>query len=98
MYQQKIATTAVDRFIEQAPVAQNAFIALDRSAHEEGALGVKTKELIALAVAHATQCIYCIELHNDNARANGATDSEIAETILVAATVRAGGTVAHGPL
>lgn len=96
MYQQKIAATAVDRFIEQAPVARNAFITSDRSAHEEGALSVKTKELIALAVAHTTQCIYCIELHNKNARANGATDSEIAQTVLIAAAVMADGAAAHG--
>ena len=73
-----------------------AFIAFDQAALAAGALNVKTKELIALAVAHTTQCIYCIDLHNKNARSNGATSPEIAEAILVAAALRAGGAVAHG--
>ena len=95
MYQQN-ALSKLGKITEQAPAAMKAFIALDKAALAAGALDVKTKELIALAVAHTTQCIYCIELHNKNARANGATDPEIAETILVAAALRAGGAVAHG--
>lgn len=74
----------------------DAFIAFDQAALAAGALDAKTRELIALAVAHTTQCIYCIELHNKNARSKGATDPEIAEAILVAAALRAGGAVAHG--
>lgn len=95
MYQ-KNALSKLGKITEQAPAAMQAFLAFDRAALAAGALDVKTKELIALAVAHTTQCIYCIELHNTNARKNGATDAEIAEAILVSAALRAGGAVVHG--
>ena len=61
-----------------------------------GALPVKTKELIALGVAVTTQCGYCIELHTKKANEAGATQAEIAEAVLVAAAIRAGGAVTHG--
>jgi AhpD family alkylhydroperoxidase len=51
---------------------------------------------MALAVAFTTQCPYCIEIHARKARAAQATDQEIAETVLVAAALRAGGAVTHG--
>lgn len=78
-----------------APDAWNAFVEFDRKALAEGALSVKTKELIAVGVAHTTQCIYCIDLHVKKARKAGATDEELAETVLVAAALRAGGAIAH---
>lgn len=78
---------------ELAPDAWNAFKALDVAALAEGAVSVKNKELIAVAVAHTTQCPYCIEIHVKNARKEGATDEEIAETIFVAAALRAGAAV-----
>jgi AhpD family alkylhydroperoxidase len=43
-----------------------------------------------------TQCPYCIEIHNKKARAAGCTEQEIAETVLVAAALRAGAAVTHG--
>jgi AhpD family alkylhydroperoxidase len=52
--------------------------------------------LIALGVAFTTQCPYCIEIHAKNARALGVSDREIAETVLVAAALRAGGAITHG--
>ena len=89
------ALSKLGKIAEAAPAAMEAFMEFDRLALAAGSLDVKTKELIALAVAHTTQCIYCIDLHHRNARTNGATDPEIAETILVAAALRAGGAVAH---
>jgi len=62
----------------------------------EGAIPRKYKELMAIAVALTTQCPYCIELHTDKARETGASDSEIAESVLVAAALRAGGAITHG--
>jgi AhpD family alkylhydroperoxidase len=62
---------------------------------KESALSRKVKELIALAVAHTTQCPYCIESHVKAAKKAGATDPEIAEAIFVAAALRAGGAFAH---
>jgi len=62
---------------------------------KESALSRKVKELIAIGVAHTTQCPYCIEGHVKAAKKAGATDPEIAEAIFVAATLRAGGAFAH---
>lgn len=51
---------------------------------------------MALAVAFTTQCPYCIELHSNNARELGNSDREIAETVLIAAALRAGAAITHG--
>jgi AhpD family alkylhydroperoxidase len=53
------------------------------------------KELIALAVAHVTQCPHCIKAHARRARANGASEQELMEAIWVAAEMRAGAAYAH---
>lgn len=79
-----------------APAAMQAFSDFDKAAMADGAVPVKYKELMALAVAFTTQCPYCIEIHARKARAAQATDQEIAETVLVAAALRAGGAVTHG--
>jgi len=79
-----------------APEAMKAFVAFDKAALAEGAIPVKHKELMALAVAFTTQCPYCIELHSNKARETGASDREIAESVLVAAALRAGGAITHG--
>ena len=79
-----------------APAAMEAFRAFDKAAMGEGAIPVKYKELMALAVAFTTQCPYCIEIHQGKARQAGSTDPEIAEAVLVAAALRAGGAITHG--
>jgi AhpD family alkylhydroperoxidase len=78
-----------------APEVVNAFWAFDKAAVADGAIPVKYKELIAIAVALTTQCPYCIDIHTANARRAGATDTEIAETAMVAAALRAGAAVTH---
>ena len=60
------------------------------------AVPLKYKELMAVAVAVTTQCPYCIEIHQKRAKKAGATEAELAETVLVAAALRAGGAVTHG--
>jgi len=47
--------------------------------------------LIALAVAHTTQCVYCIEVHTKNAKKAGASKEEVVEAVFLAAALRAGG-------
>jgi len=79
-----------------APEAMQAFVAFDKAALAEGAIPGKYKELIALGVAFTTQCPYCIDIHASKARGWGASDREIAECVLVAAALRAGGAVTHG--
>ena len=71
---------------------------LAQSVFAEGALPVKTKQLIAVAVAHVTQCPYCIRGHTSAALQHGATAEEIMEAIWVAAEMRAGGAYAHSAL
>jgi AhpD family alkylhydroperoxidase len=79
-----------------APEAMKAFVAFDKAALAGGAIPVKYKELMALAVAFTTQCPYCIEIHSNKAGGIGASDPEIAETVLIAAALRAGGAITHG--
>jgi AhpD family alkylhydroperoxidase len=84
------------KLAELAPDAMKAFQAFDAAALAAGAIPVKYKELIAVAVALTTQCPYCIEIHTRRARQAGATDAELAETTFVSAALRAGGAVVHG--
>lgn len=81
-----------------APKQTEAFKAFSRSVFAEGALAAKTKQLIAVAVAHVTQCPYCIRGHTEAAIGQGATDKEIMEAVWVAAEMRAGGAYAHSAL
>ena len=78
-----------------APDVMKAFWAFDKAALAGGAIPVKYKELIAVAVAHSTQCPYCIDIHAANARRAGATEAELVEAAMVAAALRAGGAVTH---
>ena len=81
-----------------APKPAEAFKAFSQSVFAEGALPAKTKQLIAVAVAHVTQCPYCIRGHTSTALQQGATAEEIMEAIWVAAEMRAGGAYAHSTL
>ena len=84
------------RLGELTPEAFRAFAAFDEAAFAGGAISLKYKELIAVAVALTTQCPYCIEIHSGKARGAGATEQELAEVTLVAAALRAGGAITHG--
>jgi AhpD family alkylhydroperoxidase len=88
--------TKLKKFGDLAPAAWQGFVAFDKAAMADGALPVKTKELIALGVAMTTQCPYCIEIHTKRAKTAGCSEAEIAETVLVAAALRAGAAVTHG--
>jgi AhpD family alkylhydroperoxidase len=79
-----------------APEGMKSFWAFDKAAMAEGAIPVKYKELMALAVAFTTQCPYCIDIHAKKARAAQATEQEIAEVVLIAAALRAGAAITHG--
>lgn len=78
-----------------APETHDAFHAFSRQVFAAGALDEKTKQLIAVAVAHTTQCPYCIRGHTKAALRTGAAEEEIMEAIWVAAEMRAGGAYAH---
>ncbi|HWV34802.1 MAG TPA: carboxymuconolactone decarboxylase family protein [Thermomicrobiales bacterium] len=81
-----------------APDQHEAFRAFSKAVFAEGALDEKTKQLIAVAVAHTTQCPYCIKGHTRGAQAKGASPEEIMEAIWVASEMRAGAAYAHSTL
>ncbi len=81
-----------------APETQAAFDAFGRAVFAEGALSAKMKQIVAVAVAHVTQCPYCIKGHTKAALRSGATREELMEAIWVAAEMRAGGAYAHSAL
>lgn len=78
-----------------SPAADDAFKAFSKAVFAEGALDTRTKQLIAVAVAHVTQCPWCIEGHVKGARREGASAEQIMEAIWVAAEMRAGAAFAH---
>jgi AhpD family alkylhydroperoxidase len=86
------------RRAELAPEPLAAFRAFSKAVFAPGALDAKSKQLIAVAVAHVTQCPYCIKGHTEAASRAGASDAEIMEAIWVAAEMRAGGAYAHSNL
>ena len=88
--------TKLKKLGELAPEAFQGFVAFDEAAFKGGAIPLKYKELMAVAVALTTQCPYCIEIHTRKAREAGATEAEIAETVMVSAALRAGAAVVHG--
>jgi AhpD family alkylhydroperoxidase len=93
------ATAAMsDRRRALAPDIHAAFDEFSRRTFADGALPVVTKQLIAVAVAHVTQCPYCIRGHTRLAHRAGATDAQVMEAIWVAAEMRAGGAFAHAAL
>lgn len=81
-----------------APETHDAFTTFSRQVFADGALPEVTKQLIAVAVAHTTQCPYCIRGHTRLAHQKGATDEQIMEAIWVAAEMRAGGAYAHAAI
>ncbi|MBX3194808.1 MAG: carboxymuconolactone decarboxylase family protein [Microbacteriaceae bacterium] len=82
------------------PDVLDAWRAFDATvfATEGREIPVKYRQLMALAVALTTQCVYCIESHSQAAVKAGASQTELAETAWVATAIRAGGGFAHGRL
>jgi AhpD family alkylhydroperoxidase len=74
---------------------ETAFKAFGQKVFADGALSAKVKQIIAVAVAHVTQCPYCIQGHTKAALRHGASEQELMEAIWVAAEMRAGGAYAH---
>jgi len=63
---------------------------------KEGALTAREKSLIALAVAHAVQCPYCIDAYSTDALRKGSNVDEMMEAVHVAAAIRGGASLVHG--
>ena len=84
---------------EVAPEEFKAWAALDGIVRRDGgAIPVKYRELIAIAVALATQCPYCLDAHTRGAKRAGATKAEVAEAAMLAAALLAGSAGTHSAL
>ena len=68
----------------------SAFGGLQQATFQDGALDVKTKELIALGIAIAQSCDGCMAWHNAALNRLGASVEEIAETCGVAVEMGGG--------
>jgi len=98
-YQSPKDRAYLDGLIKAAPKEAAAFFNLKHAAErKDGVIPIKYRELMSVAVALTTQCAYCMESHIKNAVQAGATREEIAETVFIAAALRAGGAAGNGLL
>ncbi len=67
-----------------------------QSVFEEGALSKREKALIALAVAHAVQCPYCIEAYSKASLQEGSDLEQMTEAVHIATAIRGGASLIHG--
>lgn len=81
----------------QIPGAFDGYRAISKAVMADGALDVKTKELIALAIAVAKQCDGCIASHARGAAVRGATAEEVGEALGVAIMMNGGPGTVHAP-
>ena len=79
----------------QKPLADK-FFAWYGEVFAEGTLTAKEKSLIALAVAHAVQCPYCIDAYSSDAYEKGYNEAQIMEAVHVAAAIKGGAALVHG--
>jgi len=86
----------IPELVKLAPKASSSFLAFEQEVYSSsGGIPLKTKELIAVAVAHVTGCPYCIDTHVQRYRDLGGTREEVLEAVLVAASTRAGAVLSH---
>ena len=81
---------------EEAPELWQKFLEWYNAVFKEGALTEREKALIALAVAHAVQCPYCIDAYSHDALEKGSDVAQMTEAIHVAAAIRGGAALVHG--
>lgn len=89
----------LDRFAEMGanrPELWEKFMAYYGAVFEDGALTEREKGLIALAVAHAVQCPYCIDAYTQACLEKGADLDQMTEAVHVANAIRGGASLAHG--
>lgn len=73
----------------------NKFFEWYGSVFEEGALTKREKNLIALAVAHAINCPYCMDAYTNSCLSSGADEEQMMEAVHVAAAIKGGATLAN---
>jgi alkylhydroperoxidase/carboxymuconolactone decarboxylase family protein len=81
---------------DHAPQLWEKFMGYYGAVFEDGALSAREKALIALAVAHAVQCPYCIDSYTNSALEKGADLEQLTEAIHVSCAIRGGAALAHG--
>ncbi|NJP12575.1 MAG: 4-carboxymuconolactone decarboxylase [Leptolyngbyaceae cyanobacterium RU_5_1] len=81
---------------EGNPELAEKFFAYYGAVFAEGALSVREKSLIALAVAHTVQCPYCIDAYSKECLQQGADLDQMTEAIHVATAIRGGASLIHG--
>ncbi len=81
---------------KDAPELAKKFFDYYGAVFAEGALSEREKSLIALAVAHAVQCPYCIDAYSQDALAKGCDSEQMTEAVHVACAIRGGATLVHG--
>ncbi len=72
------------------------FFAYYGEVFKDGALTAKEKSLIALAVAHAVQCPYCIDAYSSDAYEKGFSEAQMMEAVHVASAIKGGAVLVHG--
>ena len=80
---------------KNAPELWNKFLAWYGAVFADGALSEREKSLIALAVAHAVQCAYCIDAYSHACLEKGADLDQMTEAVHVAAAIRGGSSLVH---
>ncbi len=81
---------------EHAPELGEKFFAWYGAVFEDGALTAREKSLIALGVAHAVQCAYCIDAYTQDALSKGCDRDQLTEAVHVAAAIKGGSALVHG--
>ena len=81
---------------KDAPALAQKFFDYYQAVFAEGALTEREKALIALAVAHAVQCPYCIDAYTQACLEKGSDLNEMTEAVHVAVAIRGGASLVHG--
>ena len=81
---------------KEAPELWQKFNEWYTAVFREGALTEREKSLIALAVAHAEQCPYCIDAYTQASLEKGSNLEQMTEAIHVANAIRGGASLVHG--
>lgn len=81
---------------EEAPKLWENFMQYYGSVFAEGALTAREKSLIALAVATAVQCPYCIDSYTQDCLSKGIDEEQMTEAVHVAAAIKGGAALVHG--
>lgn len=81
---------------ENAPELAKKFFDWYGAVFADGALSAREKSLIALGVAHAVQCPYCIDAYTQDTLSKGCDLEQITEAVHVAAAIRGGASLVHG--